>query len=595
MSVARLARGACIHSVPRSAARRFAFAVLSGVFTALGAGIAHAQQYVPPLAPEQVPGVAAAIDSFRSDPRGPYLRIRWFCRDGTVQPPQGGACSERGGGNQHAELKPSAIRLQGMGFRLGTILVSTTPAAVFDSANANDWLKQLVLEAYLIDVDDGWVLRNARFYRGARQAEDEEAAGTALLEYVLARPDWVRANFWLANRLVAVVPHVGASGDQLVHRIRNLSSEVAELDPAFMPTRIKIHSFPSRDDIDAVERFQAREGLTPRVRTKLAELLAALNEQYDTAGRADRVLALAAGANVPDLRSELESAQRLIIEGRPRDALGAIADVATRLRETILRSSDGRANLRRMDLALALQEQAMILAQRLLAGDPPRSRRQRLRELRAHLAMARASGFLSDREFAAVADAIHGLVETDELGALEYRAEMGYITRALDWSVATVRSGLFPVLDRFAAVEPRALGFMDATLRGSILLSLSAELSKLSEDADRQLGTTHEVLGREPGPGVRGLNPGVARGTFQVLEAGHEEGVDRGSIYLVPEPTPELPAICSRTSNCWPGTSRFRTRRSPRVSCRCSSPRSDRPFSTRCLRWVASSSRTRRS
>ena len=53
-------------------------------------------------------------------------------------------------------------------------------------------LRELPLERYLIEIDDGWVLHRARNYRGRVQIEDEEQAGRALLVRLLARPAWVR-------------------------------------------------------------------------------------------------------------------------------------------------------------------------------------------------------------------------------------------------------------------------------------------------------------------------------------------------------------------------------------------------------------------
>nr|NIN09784.1 hypothetical protein [Gemmatimonadales bacterium]NIN49437.1 hypothetical protein [Gemmatimonadales bacterium]NIP06901.1 hypothetical protein [Gemmatimonadales bacterium] len=80
-------------------------------FVSLGALIAAgptptaaAQGFPPPLSEEEIQEVKAAIAAMKRDPRGPYLRIRWFCADGTVQPPAGTPCEERGGGVQYAEF-----------------------------------------------------------------------------------------------------------------------------------------------------------------------------------------------------------------------------------------------------------------------------------------------------------------------------------------------------------------------------------------------------------------------------------------------------------------------------------------------------------
>ena len=49
---------------------------------------------------EELSALRKDIQAFKSDPRGPYQAVRWFCPDGSVIPPQD-RCSEPGG-IQHA-------------------------------------------------------------------------------------------------------------------------------------------------------------------------------------------------------------------------------------------------------------------------------------------------------------------------------------------------------------------------------------------------------------------------------------------------------------------------------------------------------------
>src|SRR5437879_6937930 len=66
---------------------------------------------IPPLDSKQAPQARKIIQDFKSNPKGPYLQIRWFCNDGSVQPPAGTPCKLLGGGVQYAELSPAARRL----------------------------------------------------------------------------------------------------------------------------------------------------------------------------------------------------------------------------------------------------------------------------------------------------------------------------------------------------------------------------------------------------------------------------------------------------------------------------------------------------
>ena len=63
------------------------------------------------------------------------------------------------------------------------------------------------MERYLTDIDDGWVLRRAHYYRGRVQLEDEIAAGRELLLSALSDWDWASDNYLLVRELARVVPH----------------------------------------------------------------------------------------------------------------------------------------------------------------------------------------------------------------------------------------------------------------------------------------------------------------------------------------------------------------------------------------------------
>ena len=55
------------------------------------------------------------IEEFKSTPRGPFERIRWFCKDGSVLPPKAYACKNHGGGIQHGEWNQRAKTLRAGG------------------------------------------------------------------------------------------------------------------------------------------------------------------------------------------------------------------------------------------------------------------------------------------------------------------------------------------------------------------------------------------------------------------------------------------------------------------------------------------------
>ena len=499
------------------------------------------QSFPPPLSETQVVAVRTALDSMKRDPRGPYFRVRWFCNDGTVLAPDPYACVEHDGGAMYAELNERARQLAQLHFHVGTVLQATANDSLFDEAWGHHWLKELVVQQYLVEVDDGWALRQARFYRGAKQIEDEERRGTELLEWLLAKPDWSADQYFLLLRLVSVLPHPGPGGDRTSERIRNLAAEAADMDRRMQPLRVKIHSFPSRDDLDSVEARLERPGLDPDVRAKLEELRSALRVQYDPR-HAIESLALYRRRLQSTIGPEIASIEQSLTAGQPRQTLERIAALAPRLRQLAVEGADTQRKLALLDLQRSLLELAFVSAQDIEpAQQALQPRETRLMYVDQLVGLAYAAGFLSERERAAVMAETARLRNARSVTALEYKQALAYAARSLDWSTATVRGVFAPVLDRYTAVEPKAAGFIDAQLRGSVLLPLSQELGRLAADADRVIGASHDILGERLSQGVRAVNPGIALRPLEIVPPDAlEVHFDENKIYVIPATTPEL-------------------------------------------------------
>lgn len=484
--------------------------------------------------------MAMAVEAMRTSARGPYASIGWFCADGTTHPAPGTPCRERGGGVQHAVRSPLARRLDSSFVHLGTILQGTADSVLRDDAWNHYRLRELVLQQFLVEVDDGWVYRQARYYRGARQIEDEEERGREFLTDLFSRPGFLRRHYLLGVQLAGVLPHPSAGGGLETQRIRNLASDIAAADSSFLRLRIKIHSFPSRDDLDAVERLVAANQINPAARDRLIELRDAMRRQYDPARTADLLPAYGSILG-PEVRDGLQGIEAALRAGDHRGALAEIGWVMGRLREAATTGSDGPANLSRIDLVRALHQEAMILAQDLTGKATSRSRGDRLGDLVPYLEVAYGSGYLSARERDAIIGEVESLRRRRRPERLEYRSSLAYVARSLDWGWGTVRSTFGTVYQRYLAFEPKAGPFLDGLVRGSILLPLSDQISALTADADAQLGALHEVFGTPVRQGVRGVNPGVAMRPLTIVEpdAVHVD-FDPERIYVLPETGTEL-------------------------------------------------------
>ena len=88
------------------------------------------------------------IDGFKAAPRGPFERIRWFCKDGSVLPPKAYACKNHGGGIQHGEWNQRAKTLRAGGYTVANVLASLDTKA-FVGSKADLWaLEQILIERF---------------------------------------------------------------------------------------------------------------------------------------------------------------------------------------------------------------------------------------------------------------------------------------------------------------------------------------------------------------------------------------------------------------------------------------------------------------
>jgi len=494
-----------------------------------------ADSLIPPLSDSQAAQARKILSSFKENPRGPFLRIRWFCNDGSIHPPAGTPCRELGGGHQHAELSADAKRLADWNVHAGTILTGLPFTSLLDADRDHHWLKELVLEKYLTEVDQGWIYRRAISYRGARQVEDEERAGRKFLLELFSDAQWLERNYYLGMQLMDTIPHGVA--DSTIKRVRSLAAAAANEDSRLQRIRAKIHSYPGPEDTAAVTGFLQTKNPSPPVKAYLEELATLLEKQYSPQNwipALESSRKSAAGTAVEKPLADL--AQSLQSPNQPQ-LLQHIASLSLAIRRHVSTSKDGRLNLALMDLNRLLQEMSFHAA----TPSPDASRAQLLENLRSCLRVTTGSGLISLRQFRALEEELDTLKRRGSVESSAYRASIRYLARASEWSRATAAKDFGPVSRHYQAVEPLAAGLVDHLLRSSAALPLSNRLDPLLQDAERAAGIRHSILGRATTAGAAGLNPGVGIGKLGIIEEDKPGGkIDPGGIYLIPQTVAEL-------------------------------------------------------
>src|SRR3989442_13896727 len=142
---------------------------------------------------DPLPDVATVrgwIEAMKVAPRGPFKRIRHYCADGSVLPPAQNCDAHGGGQVEHGEWTDEVVALRQNGYVIANIYALIKPEPFTGPSPDLMTLRQMLVERYLIGVDDGWVMRVTRSYRGSIQAEEEGLGAARLVGALLNDPRW---------------------------------------------------------------------------------------------------------------------------------------------------------------------------------------------------------------------------------------------------------------------------------------------------------------------------------------------------------------------------------------------------------------------
>ena len=345
---------------------------IKGITAALAVtvpGLLFASSAVDNLPAAEAQQLRQSIQEMRANPRGPFSQIRWFCNDGSVLPPKAYACVEHGGGNQHGEWSDQTLRLRAAGFPVANVMVQLDAADFGESPPQQDHFRALILEQFLIDYDDGWILHKARYYRGAFQIEDEEASAYAFLSELARQPGWIETRYPLLVEAARLIPHgqsaIGAAD------IRGMATVLNTEDAGFSELRNKIHGRPEPSDAARVREYAARSG-----KPELTDEYEALAAAIDTAARlpdpAPAIEAFAAKSRDSQLANTLRQQTAALSDAATAtQRLERLGTLMATLREGISRSGNP---LDCIDLILSLEAHVFNLGQKLGIGETRYSR-----------------------------------------------------------------------------------------------------------------------------------------------------------------------------------------------------------------------------
>jgi len=479
------------------------------------------------------------VQEMKGSPKGPFQGIRWFCADGSVQPPKAYACSERGGGIQHGLWTERAERMRADGFTIANLL-APIGADAFTGADADlDTLKQILIEKFLIQADDGWIFRGARSYRGAFQAEDEEASANRILLAMAADPIWRSpARYGLLREAVRWFPRESQS--TTATEIRQLAVVIADKDASFAKLRAKIHNAPDAGDAKIVREYAKASGKT-ELAVEYETIAAAIDDLYAARGAADALLEIADETKDPEASRTLRDAAAAL-----GDAASSASrfDISARLlrefRDRIPKSENPEGVIALLRGSIVIEGDTFVAGSAILTGLDSSTRRQRLNWLEQTGSALYGAGFISERHLRELRSSVKRTGSSAALSVDAYRKELRYLARAPEWAARWLAFDFSIPVEKLSEIEPLAHLYTQDRMRGSPLLFYGAVIDSLVLDANQLAGIEHELFGRKIGAGLRALNPGLSRG---VLREASGDDYDRDGIYLLPETLSELPPV----------------------------------------------------
>src|SRR5688500_15446726 len=248
------------------------------------------------------------IAAMKTAPRGPFKHLRHWCADGSVLPPSENCDAHGGGQREHGEWTDQVLVLRRNGYEIANIYAIVDPVHFVGPNPDLKKLRQMLIERYLMGIDDGWVMRVTKTYRGAIQAEDEALGAARLVGALLDDPGWRDdARYFLLRETIRLLPSSPDSGERAASAadVRDRAIKLTDQDPAFLPIRVKIHNVPSSADAEWVRAFAKEQG-KPELKPAYEELAKLVETLYTQSPAPERLRALARAVPGPPLAAELE-------------------------------------------------------------------------------------------------------------------------------------------------------------------------------------------------------------------------------------------------------------------------------------------------
>ncbi|MFD1061974.1 PEP/pyruvate-binding domain-containing protein [Winogradskyella litorisediminis] len=485
--------------------------------------------------------IAELVQDYKKDIRGPYYRIKWFCKDGTIRDPKDPCPDDIGGGIQHASFKENALKLRKTNnLYFAEILAANEIEPFLDTKNHFNRLKQYQVNKYLVSVDDGWVLQKGQFYRGSVQSEDEQAWGKDFFETILKDDELLNENFYLIKQALKDIPHNGDTNTAQL--MRSQSKTISEDYEKFMDLRIKIHGQPEASDVARVENFYANNDskLDTDLRKDFNELISTMKLHY---APLDLSKFEAEINNLPKDNSVTQYLKTFISNSKTSDLsvlINNISEALNEIRKGVTTFKSPRHRLAILDISNNLEHYMLTKVQEW----QPEDLQTHMHKILTLVCAANGTGLIEDWEYASIENKLNSIYAKENLTIDDLSQFLNISRSVVEWSAALVKANYTEVVNTYTAFEPLAYGFIDDRVRSSVALNLGDAVSKLGKLFAELTNIKSNVSGVENSGSFRGLNPGYTFGKLVVVDGNPDDvEVNSKNIYVFERPPADLKPI----------------------------------------------------
>jgi len=479
------------------------------------------------------------VEEMKSAPRGPFKNVKWFCKDGTILPPKAYACKDHGGGFQHGNYTEQSRTLRDKGYFIANLLSGLDAEQAVKASDFVDRYNQILLEKFLIQIDDGWILRKAQFYRGAIQEENERDGARDLLIELSGKKDWVSYRYLGLRTGVRLLPH--GKDTASVQKVRQMAASLAEKDKNFTKLRVKIHGSPDAGDAQLVRDY------AKKIAAK--DQYMALADEIDQVYKAPALSELLRSnakvfSKAPWLQKYLNKTAKLLDDDKsPLNHFSVTARALSDLRDFMPKIKNSSARLRVLDLTMNIEAVNFKASTELRKQLQKLTRQQRVNLLKQAALAAYGTGVINKRSLQQI-EASMARLNKAEVPLKVYAKELNYLGRVPGWGTQGMRFQFYQSMQKLGELEPLTYHFIQDQLRGSSLLFFSQVLNGLTIDVNQLAGVKHSLFGKKIGVGFHALNPGLVRGTLHTDVTNETiSAIKPDGIYVLPETVSDLPPL----------------------------------------------------